>query len=453
MIHSVRWRILALLTATIGMVLYCGFAIREAHLETTAITESLRYSHDLESQAWRWTVDRPDAEELRSAQAITDPMQPDQRREAWRRLVHAVSERSSTVKAKADFFRQTEIEFRRFQSNRLPFWQDRLRYFAALFLGTILISMAAMLMILRGQIFTPLKGLARKMTDFLNDRYTYQFTVPAPTEIGQLQATFNSLAQRVLRTMEELTSLDHAKSEFLSIASHELRTPLTSIKGSLSLLKSGVTGPMNEMATNLLNIAEQETDRLIRLINELLDLAKIEAGKFEARSEWHPLGDLIEKTFASLSGLAQSAGVAIEAKDLAPVKVNIDHDRIQQVLTNLLSNAIKFSPKGATVQVTAQIDDRQELKISVTDQGRGIAPEDQDAIFQKFRQATSAKNPLVKGTGLGLAIAKALVEEHGGRIGVTSVPGQGSTFYFTLPQWQYSRDQVNSNPIQPGVAA
>lgn len=453
MIHSVRWRILMLTVISVAMVLYCAIFLREAHFESTAILESVSQSHQMEALGWKWVADRATLDETRFAESLTEDLKPDHRREAWRRLVFAAGERAQGVKAKAEFFQQTETEFRRYQLNRLPYWQGRLSYFAALLIGSILASLMILIFVLRRQIFIPLRGLSRRMTDFLNDRYTYQFTVPAPTEIGHLQATFNSLAQRVLRHVEELTTLDHAKSEFLSIASHELRTPLTSIKGSLSLLRSGVVGPLNEMATNLINIAELETDRLIRLINELLDLAKIEAGKFEVHPEWQPLGGLIEKTFASLSGLAQSAGVALEARDLPPVKVYIDHDRIQQVLTNLLSNAIKFSPREGSIEVTAQVDDQQELQISVTDQGRGIAPEDQEAIFQKFRQATSPKNPLVKGTGLGLAIAKALVEEHGGKIGVSSHPGEGSTFYFTLPQWQYAREKTDANPSHLGAAA
>jgi len=129
--------------------------------------------------------------------------------------------------------------------------------------------------------------------------------------------------------------------------------------------------------------------------------------------------------------------VHLTADAMPAIEAYIDADRVQQVLTNLLSNAIKFSPKGASVTVTCEINDRHELSIEVRDQGRGIAPEDQDAIFQKFRQATNTKNPLVKGTGLGLAIARALVEQHGGVIGVRSIPGEGSTFHFTLPEWRY----------------
>jgi signal transduction histidine kinase len=290
-------------------------------------------------------------------------------------------------------------------------------------------------------IIRPLKDLSRKMVDFMYDRYTYQFSVPGSDEIGRMHATFNSLAQRVISNMDELRTLDQAKSEFLSIASHELRTPLTSIKGSLSLMRSGVVGKMNEMADNLLTIAETETDRLIRLINDILDLAKIEAQKLSLHQDWRSLNAVINTCLQSLQGLAQQAEVRLMAEAMPPLDANVDSDRIQQVLTNLLSNAIKFSPKGKSVTVRTKVNDRHQLVIEVSDQGRGIDPPDQAAIFQKFRQATNAKNPLVKGTGLGLAIAKALVEQHGGDIGVRSTPGEGSVFYFTLPEWRYNSEQ------------
>lgn len=203
-------------------------------------------------------------------------------------------------------------------------------------------------------------------------------------------------------------------------------------------MRSGVVGKMNEMAENLLTIAENETDRLIRLINDLLDLAKIEAQKLSLSQDWASFNDLVKVSLESLQGLAQQAGVNLRAEALPPFEAYMDRDRIQQVLTNLLSNAVKFSPKGSTVIVTAEVNEKQEITIEVRDQGRGIAPEDQDAIFQKFRQATNSKNPLVKGTGLGLAIARALVEQHGGEIGLRSVVGEGSTFYFTLPEWRFT---------------
>ena len=239
--------------------------------------------------------------------------------------------------------------------------------------------------------------------------------------------------------MDELKHLDQAKSEFLSIASHELRTPMTSIKGSLSLLGNGVMGKIDETPLQLIRIAEIETDRLIRLINDLLDLAKIEARKLPLASEWRPWEETLQATTSGLLGFAHGAGVEIVFDPAPGVQVFMDKDRVQQVLTNLISNAIKFSPHGSSVRIITGRSKEGHLLVNVKDQGPGIAPEDQELIFQKFRQGSNPENPVVKGTGLGLAIAKALVEEHGGDIGVESQMNNGSTFWFTLPKWRQDK--------------
>jgi signal transduction histidine kinase len=254
--------------------------------------------------------------------------------------------------------------------------------------------------------------------------------------LEDLQRTFNSLAQRVINTMDDLKHLDQAKSEFLNIASHELRTPLTSIKGSLSLVSSGVMGEADANCMRLIKIAETETDRLIRLINDLLDLAKIEAGRLPLASSWISWDELTGKTKEGLVGLALQANVTIDMEPSAHLEVYMDRDRIQQVLTNLISNAIKFSPAGSTVNVYARRSDYGDLVIHVRDTGPGLQPGDKETIFQKFRQGTNSEQGLVKGTGLGLAIAKALVIEHGGEIGVDSELGHGAIFWFTLPKWR-----------------
>jgi signal transduction histidine kinase len=297
---------------------------------------------------------------------------------------------------------------------------------------------------LRKKIFYSVQRLSRRMHDFLVDRYSFQFSTPEQNEMGDLQRTFNALAQRVINSMDELKSLDQAKSEFLSIASHELRTPMTSIKGSLTLLNTGVVGNLDLNSLRLLKIAESETDRLIRLINELLDLAKIEASELSLKRDWIEWNKLAEKTCAGLAGLSHSSGVALQIEAGENLEIYADGDRLQQVLTNLISNAIKFSPAGAAVTLRAFADAKRHLRIEVSDQGRGIAPADQEVIFQKFRQAANSDNPLIKGTGLGLAIAKALVAEHGGTIGVQSTVGQGSTFYFTLPEWRQAPVQISA---------
>ncbi len=298
------------------------------------------------------------------------------------------------------------------------------------------VGLLLVMMTVHGLIFKGLNRLSRRMLDFLVDRYSFQFSQPDQTELGDLQRTFNSLAQRVINTTDELKRLDSAKSEFLSIASHELRTPMTSIKGSLSLLASGVVGQLDLGSLRLIKIAEGETDRLIRLINDLLDLAKIESGGLPLHLNWIQWDEFCERTLDGIAGLAHKADVRLELVSLPLVEVNIDRDRIQQVLTNLVSNAIKFSPKGGAVRVTLSRAKTGEIVVSVSDTGPGIKAEDREMIFEKFRQGTSAANPLVKGTGLGLAIAKALVAEHGGSIGVDSTVGVGSTFWFSLPKWR-----------------
>lgn len=314
-------------------------------------------------------------------------------------------------------------------------------------LGVLAVGLLTIVMSMHTMIFKNLNRLSRRMLDFLVDRYSFQFSQPDQTELGDLQRTFNALAQRVINTTDELKRLDSAKSEFLSIASHELRTPMTSIKGSLALLASGVVGQLDVGSLRLIKIAEGETDRLIRLINDLLDLAKIESGGLPLHLNWIQWDEFCSKTLDGLAGLAHRAEVRLELVSVPTIEVNIDRDRLQQVLTNLASNAIKFSPKGGAVRVTLSRAKTGELVVSVTDSGPGIKPEDRDMIFEKFRQGTSASNPLVKGTGLGLAIAKALVAEHGGSIGVESTVGVGSTFWFSLPKWRETQGALLDGDI------
>ncbi len=330
---------------------------------------------------------------------------------------------------------KTELSYQKYIYQLRPELERRIRVYSALAVGFCLALSFLFLIFLQSAFFKPLKELKLKMQAFLDDKYSYEFTTPKNDEIGELHSAFNQLAQKVLDQIEGLKQLDKAKSEFLSIASHELRTPLTSIKGSLSLMEHGVLENISSETQGLLSIAGNETDRLIRLINELLDLAKIEAGQFPLSQEWVNAKALIEDVSQSLTGFSQSANVNIECDVPELIELHIDKDRIKQVITNLASNAIKYSPKDESVILRADINENV-FTIEIEDKGKGIAPEDQELIFEKFRQVTGKDNPLVKGTGLGLAIAKALIEEHQGEIGLRSLPGKGSVFYFTLPEWR-----------------
>jgi len=325
-------------------------------------------------------------------------------------------------------------------------------------LGSALAALLWVVAVSFTKVFRIIKRLNRRMMDFLLDRYSFQFSNPESNELGDLQRTFNALAQRVINTTDELKRLDQAKSEFLSIASHELRTPMTSIKGSLSLLaalhqvrrpqtangvkssepyeQNSESSKSDDKVARLLTIAATETDRMIRLINDLLDLAKIEAGGLPLKLEWTSWTELAKKILDGVFGLSSQARIEIRVVTSAQVELRVDRDRMQQILTNLVSNAVKFSPQGSSITLWLSQTQDGQLRINVTDQGHDIRPEDQSLIFEKFRQGSNPENPLVKGTGLGLAIVRALVVEHGGTIGVESELGHGATFWFTLPQWR-----------------
>lgn len=432
---TIRMRISLLLLFFAVTTAAIAFAAHLTYRDYRAQRDQLESSWLLRDQARDFTYGKTEGLSVPLAS-----LSPERRRQELTDLLASRDARNFGERQRV--FLSNEKEFQRFTREQMNYLEKRLQYLAVVLLINLLVCFLSLPWLVSRAVIGPIHDLSRKMVDFVHDRYTYQFSVPSHDEIGHMQATFNSLAQRVISNMEQLRTLDEAKSEFLSIASHELRTPLTSIKGSLGLMRSGVVGKMNEMTENLLTIAENETDRLIRLINDILDLAKIEARKLPLHQEWSSLNTLTSVTIESLQGLATQAEVELRAAQMPPLDVHMDKDRVQQVLTNLLSNAIKFSPKGQPVIVHVEPNQRGELVIEVRDRGRGIDPQDQEAIFQKFRQATSAKNPLVKGTGLGLAIARALVEQHGGEIGVRLVPGEGSTFYFTLSEWRYRAENT-----------
>jgi signal transduction histidine kinase len=225
---------------------------------------------------------------------------------------------------------------------------------------------------------------------------------------------------------------DETKSEFISIASHELRTPMTSIKGSLDLLLGGFAGDLNEETKELLDIAQSGCERLIRLINDILDLSKVEAGRMQLRLQPMSLLDSVERSVRTIKSYADGFRVklAIECPE-PPPDVLGDSDRMDQVVTNLLGNAVKFSPADATVSVALAC--RPEVvECRVIDTGPGIPADQVERIFDRFQQG-QGQSRKKGGTGLGLAIAQALVQQHGGRIWVESEVGRGSQFVFTVP--------------------
>jgi PAS domain S-box-containing protein len=236
--------------------------------------------------------------------------------------------------------------------------------------------------------------------------------------------------------ISERNALDRMKDEFISTVSHELRTPLTSLRAALGLIAGGAITSRPEKVRQMMEIAIGNTDRLVRLVNDILDLERIGSGKAELHSVMCSMDELMRRTTSLLQASAQKSNVrfTIEAND---VQVYADPDRILQTLTNLVSNAIKFSPQATTipseVRLTAHYVSPEEALIEVKDQGRGIPEDKLQQIFERFKQVDASDSRAMGGTGLGLAICRSIITQHGGTIWATSRLGEGSVFHFTLP--------------------
>ncbi len=233
------------------------------------------------------------------------------------------------------------------------------------------------------------------------------------------------------RDITERRAMERMKDEFVSVVSHELRTPLTSIHGALGLLASGLLGTLSEQGKRMLEIAVQNTDRLDRLINDILDLERLDSGNIPLAKQTCNAADLMVKAAEVMQVIAENAGITLSVSPQS-VQLLADPDGIIQLLTNLLSNAIKFSPQGTTVLLTVECLGN-EILFQVKDQGQGIPADKLESIFERFQQVDVSYSRRKGGTGLGLAICRTIVQEHGGQIWAESTLGEGSTFYFTLP--------------------
>jgi PAS domain S-box-containing protein len=229
----------------------------------------------------------------------------------------------------------------------------------------------------------------------------------------------------------DITERKRLENEFISLVSHELRTPLTSMMGSLDLLSSGQLGSLTEQGQHVLNIGIKNAERLIRLINDILDLERIRSGKITMNLRSCNLADLMTQATEEMHSMANGSNIQLITEPLS-LFLTVDPDRIVQTLTNLLSNAIKFSRPDSQVRMQAH-STISSLCISVRDQGRGIPAHQIQTIFERFQQVDASDARQKGGTGLGLAICRNIVEQHGGRIWVESIVNQGSTFYIELP--------------------
>ena len=242
----------------------------------------------------------------------------------------------------------------------------------------------------------------------------------------------------------ERRAVERMKNEFISIVSHELRTPLTSIRGSLGLLASGLLLKFPDKADKMLKIAVENTDRLVRLINDILDIERLESGKVTIEAAELNLGGLMKSASDTMRAMANENKVKLDTKPLDQT-VWADSDRILQVLTNLLSNAIKFSEDNGKVRLTATVLDGDEegwVRVEVKDSGRGIPDDKVEKIFERFGQVDASDSREKGGTGLGLPICKTIVEQHGGKLWVESKVGKGSRFMFTLPRERTEEEET-----------
>jgi PAS domain S-box-containing protein len=269
---------------------------------------------------------------------------------------------------------------------------------------------------------------AFKMMLEVDRRVVHAHLSPVRTERGDFLGVVT-----VLRDITREVEADRTKSEFVSNVSHELRTPMTAIKGYADLLHAGAVGPINEAQQKFVGIIRNNADRLTALINDLLDISRVETGRVRFEPRPLQIGEVVADVVNSLAVPAESKDhtLSYEVAGGLP-EVMGDRDRLNQVLTNLVSNAIRYTPEGGSIDVRAYPVEGA-VRVDVTDSGIGIAPEDLGRIFERFYRAD---DPLVQeaaGTGLGLSITKMFVEMHGGRVWVESEPGKGSTFTFILP--------------------
>lgn len=263
---------------------------------------------------------------------------------------------------------------------------------------------------------------------------------------------------RLVGTAQDVTEqrmVERMKDEFVSVISHELRTPLTSIRGALGLLAGGAVGPLPPKAQRMADVAMNSSQRLVRLVNDILDVEKMAAGKLELDLASVPASELVAAAIEEMRAMADGAGVTVLASPTSEV-VLADRDRLLQTLTNLISNAIKFSPSGASVSVAAsalpvEAGGRRLVQFDISDHGSGIPEDKLETIFDRFTQADASDTRAKQGTGLGLPICRGIVQQHGGRIWATSVDGEGTTFSFTVPSAAASVVTSASEPLPVGA--
>jgi signal transduction histidine kinase len=296
--------------------------------------------------------------------------------------------------------------------------------------GSLLLAVALGLL-LSWSVVAPLRRTEERLAEIGTGDFSGRLDVPNRDEIGRLAARVNNTSDELQRVYRELETASRHKSDFLATMSHELRTPLNAIIGFSEVLHEQMFGELNERQLAYVDDVLEAGRHLLSLINDVLDLAKIEAGKMELELSEVAIPDVLRSAVSMHSERASRGGIAFSlTTEPAEIGITADERRVRQIVFNLLSNAVKFTPAEGRVDISARIEDGQ-VEVAVADTGPGIAAEDLATIFEEFEQAGDGKQ--AEGTGLGLPLSRKLVELHGGRLWAESEPGHGSTFHFTLP--------------------
>jgi signal transduction histidine kinase len=296
--------------------------------------------------------------------------------------------------------------------------------------GSFLLALGLGLL-LSDSVLVPLRKTQRHLAMVAAGDFSRHLTVQNRDEIGALAADVNRMSAELQRLYQELETASRHKSDFLATMSHELRTPLNAIIGFSEVLQEQMFGELNDRQRGYVEDILEAGKHLLSLINDVLDLSKIEAGKMELDFSQVPISDVLRSAVAMHAERATRRGIQLSLT-LEPeeIKVRGDGRRIRQIVFNLVSNAVKFTPAAGRIDVSARLNG-ERVEVAVADTGSGIAPEELEMIFKEFEQARDGK--LAEGSGLGLPLSRKLVELHGGRLWVESAPGRGSTFRFTLP--------------------
>lgn len=282
-------------------------------------------------------------------------------------------------------------------------------------------------------------GVGREVEGKRQDGHTF----PLELSVTEIKLSDETLFVGILRDITDRKAAEKTKAEFISTVSHELRTPLTSIRGSIGLLKGLMAKQLDEKSQQLLNIAHNNTERLLMLINDILDMSKIESGKMDFHFNQLNVRSFLETALDANQGFASQHQVTLQLENHAEnAFLHADEGRMMQVMNNLISNACKFAPNNSIVTINA-IRRGHNIRISVTDHGSGIPKSLAPKIFDKFTQADSSDTRKVGGTGLGLNITKLMVEKHNGRISFVSEEGVGTTFYFDIPELIVNQAEID----------